>query len=318
MEIYKAESKIGRQGPWYLGLLSLFLIGFGVVVVLNGVAVLLVSLLFGLDSAELQEFASNPAASTIPHGRIIFLLMQGIASGLAFALAALLYARFIDQASFGWKQQNQRFRFDFAVYVVALSVLAITANAFFIQWNSQLIFPEAWSSLEELLKSQEERIEALTLFLLDFQHVGEFLLGLLVVAVGAGVGEELFFRGVLQPKLQHYTGSPHVAIWVTAFIFSAIHFQFYGLIPRAFLGAFFGYLYYYTGSLWYPMLAHTFNNGLTIVMLYLYRQQLVEMDIQDPDLVAPLVSLGAGGLLVLGIGLLRKMNRKRHELEKSI
>ncbi|EIM78752.1 abortive infection protein [Nitritalea halalkaliphila LW7] len=318
MEIYKAESKIGRQGPWYLGLLSLFLIGFGVVVVMNGIAVLLVSLLFGFESAELQEFASDPASSTLPHARIVFLLMQGIASGLAFALAALIYARFIDNASFGWKHQNQRFRFDFAVYVVALSVLAITANAYFIQWNSQLTLPESWAALEEALKSQEERLEELTLFLLDFQHIGEFLLGFLVVAVGAGIGEELFFRGVLQPKLQRYTGNPHVAIWVTAFIFSAIHFQFYGLIPRTFLGAFFGYLYYYTGSLWYPALAHTFNNGLTILMVYLHRQELVETDIQDPSLVAPLLSLGAGGLLVLGLGLLRKMNKKRHELEKSI
>ncbi|HAZ23715.1 MAG TPA: CPBP family intramembrane metalloprotease domain-containing protein, partial [Algoriphagus sp.] len=86
----------------------------------------------------------------------------------------------------------------------------------------------------------------LTQFLTDFQSVPELLTGLLVIGVLAGIGEEMFFRGVLQPKLHLYTGSVHWGIWLTAIIFSAIHIQFYGFVPRVFLGAIFGYLYVYS------------------------------------------------------------------------
>jgi membrane protease YdiL (CAAX protease family) len=159
----------------------------------------------------------------------------------------------------------------------------------------------------------------LTKFLTDFQSIPELLTGILVIGVFAGIGEEMFFRGMLQPKMKQYTNSAHWGIWLTAIIFSAIHVQFYGFLPRVFLGALFGYLYLYSGSLLYPILAHIFNNALTVIVIYMSNQGMVDFDIESSDSVSyPAAMLG---LLVLMVGFFyfKKINQpKDGELGKGI
>jgi uncharacterized protein len=127
-----------------------------------------------------------------------------------------------------------------------------------------------------------------------------FLMGILVIGVLAGIGEEFLFRGVLQPKLHLFTGNAHVAIWLSAFIFSAIHFQFYGFFPRMMLGAVFGYLYLYSGSLVYPIIGHILNNTFTVVLVYLNKLGKIEFNIDETDQVS--IPLALIGLLILVVG----------------
>ena len=174
-------------------------------------------------------------------------------------------------------------------------------NGLLVYWNSQLVLPESLSALESWMKAMEDQLMQLTQFLTDFQSVPELLTGLLVIGVLAGIGEEMFFRGVLQPKLHLYTGSVHWGIWLTAIIFSAIHIQFYGFVPRVFLGAIFGYLYVYSGSLVYPIIAHILNNSLTVLLVYASNQGLVDFDLESTDNVS--YPLALGGLLVLLAGI---------------
>ncbi len=105
--------------------------------------------------------------------------------------------------------------------------------------------------------------------------------GLLVIALIPAIGEELVFRGLIQPKVHKLFGNIHAAVWITGFLFSFIHFQFYGLVPRMLLGVLFGYLYAWSGNLWYPVLGHFINNGFTLVMFYLHQQKTVNIDIDD-------------------------------------
>jgi membrane protease YdiL (CAAX protease family) len=121
----------------------------------------------------------------------------------------------------------------------------------------------------------------LTKFLTDFENTTELLVGILVIGVLAGIGEEYLFRGIIQPKIRYYTGSMHMGVWITAIVFSAIHFQFYGFMPRLMLGALFGYLYVYSGSLLYPMVAHALNNTFTVLMVYLNKLDVMEFDLED-------------------------------------
>ena len=104
--------------------------------------------------------------------------------------------------------------------------------------------------------------------LLTMPSFMEFAFTLLVVAIVPALGEELVFRGVAQPALRRWTGSAHAAVWITAVIFSAIHFQFQGFLPRMFLGALLGYLLVWTQNLWVPILAHFFNNALQVALGY--------------------------------------------------
>ena len=131
-------------------------------------------------------------------------------------------------------------------------------------------------------------------FLLAFSDLGQFALGLLVVAVLPAICEELFFRGMIQPLLLRATGSPHRAIWVTAIVFSAIHFQFFGFVPRMLLGALFGYIYYWSGNLRLAMLAHFVNNGLTVTLSYFSRRGDISLDPDKlPEAPLPVLLLSA-------------------------
>jgi membrane protease YdiL (CAAX protease family) len=114
----------------------------------------------------------------------------------------------------------------------------------------------------------EESAKVLTERFLNTSSVGMMLVNLLVMALLPAVCEEMMFRGWLQRVLGKSVNY-HTAIWVSAFVFSAIHFQFYGFIPRMLIGAALGYLYYYTGSLWAPIVAHFTNNAAAVVTAFL-------------------------------------------------
>lgn len=105
-----------------------------------------------------------------------------------------------------------------------------------------------------------------------------FILNLILIAFLPGIGEELVFRGILQKHMGGILKNPIAAIWISAFIFSAIHFQFEGFFPRIVLGATLGYLYYWTGNLWVPMIAHAFNNGIQIILIYFTGMDVSEFD----------------------------------------
>nr|MDQ3017849.1 CPBP family intramembrane metalloprotease [Bacteroidota bacterium] len=104
--------------------------------------------------------------------------------------------------------------------------------------------------------------------ILDMHSPIIFLLNFLLIAVLPGIGEELLFRGIVQKQISGILKSPIAGIWMAAFIFSAIHMQFEGFLPRLVLGAILGYLYHWTKNLWVPMIVHAFNNGIQIFLIY--------------------------------------------------
>jgi membrane protease YdiL (CAAX protease family) len=135
-------------------------------------------------------------------------------------------------------------------------------------WNQQMHFPEFLKSVEVWMKAKEAEATRLTLVLLGVNGIRDFLVNLFMIALLPAIAEELMFRGAVQRSFNRMFGSPHAAIWLSAFIFSAIHMQFYGFLPRLLLGAAFGYIYYWSGSLWYAMLAHFLNNGYAVCMAW--------------------------------------------------
>ncbi|WP_432711775.1 CPBP family intramembrane glutamic endopeptidase [Pedobacter sp.] len=135
-------------------------------------------------------------------------------------------------------------------------------------WNQQMHLPDFLKPVELWMKAKEEEAMRMTLLLLTMKGFGDFLLNLFMIALLPAIAEELMFRGGVQRSFTRMFGNPHVAIWLSAFIFSAIHMQFYGFLPRLLLGAGFGYIYLWSGSLWYAMLAHFLNNGFAVCMAW--------------------------------------------------
>jgi len=125
----------------------------------------------------------------------------------------------------------------------------------------------------------------------------ELIFNVFLIGIIPGIGEELIFRGLIQRNIRKIIENPIAAIWITAVIFSAFHFQFQGFIPRLLLGALLGYLYYWTNNLWVPIIAHAFNNGIQVIMQYLYSEEISSVNIDDMESVPAWVALVSVGII---------------------
>ena len=241
--------------------------------------------------------------------RTPLLIMQGVGSLIGFIVLPWLLLKYFYKgviADFGNKINNP----ILILIALLITLFFMGLNAPFIEWNQNFSFPEAFAGIEEKLKALEDTLAKTSNFITHFDSWGQLLLGLVVVAIIPGIGEELVFRGLVQNHVFRIFNNIHVAIWIGALLFSLFHLQFYGLVPRMLLGALFGYLYYFSGNIIYPMIAHFFNNGFTLVMLYLYQQNVVEYNIEDTEVLPwPQVIFSAAITLVLFI--LFKQNAKK-------
>ena len=159
----------------------------------------------------------------------------------------------------------------YVLLTIACMIAAIPVMNLIIAWNESVTLPSWLNNVEQWMTAREAEAKAITDLLLDTHSVGGLLLNLLLIGVMAAIGEEFLFRGLIQRLLYEKSRNTHIAVWTTALLFSAIHLQFYGFIPRLFLGAFFGYLVVWTGNLWLSVIAHFFNNALSVIADYLMR-----------------------------------------------
>lgn len=186
-------------------------------------------------------------------------------------------------------------------FLIALfaTVAFILVNGYIIEWNSNIQLPEFMSGFEKWAKDIEESLAETTKMLTTFNSFSAFVLAFIVVAILPGIGEELLFRGLVQNGLHRWSKNTHVAIWLSAFLFSAIHLQFYGLFPRMALGAVFGYLYVWSGNLWYPIIAHITNNGLSLIVAYLFQLGIIEVNPEDTEALP--IAYSVGGLVLCAL-----------------
>ena len=192
-------------------------------------------------------------------------LLQSVAT---FLLPALAGAYLWSNTPMQWLHLNKKPSWQEALAAVVVMLLAIPGINLLSAWNQQMVLPEWMSGIEQWMRMQEDAAAQLTEQFLRVDTVGGLLVNIGLMALLPAVGEELTFRGVVQGM---FTRNKHVAIWATAAIFSFVHLQFYGFLPRMLLGAMFGYMLWWTGSLWVPMLMHFVNNcGAVVVAFWAY------------------------------------------------
>jgi uncharacterized protein len=162
------------------------------------------------------------------------------------------------------------------IMVFAIPVINLLATA-----NSMIKFPEYLSGLEHYMMNKENEAKDITDAFLKVSSVGGLVVNLIMMGVVAAVGEELLFRGVLQCIFSNWTKSFHWGIVISAFIFSALHMQFYGFFPRWFLGIMFGYMFVWSGSLWLPIFAHFLNNSIAVITYYFINKGIVNEKAAD-------------------------------------
>ena len=159
---------------------------------------------------------------------------------------------------------------------VLVCVVSLPAMNWLVEWNKSMQLPQALSGLEQWMQAMEKQGEQMTQGMLQHQSVPGLLANVLVVGFLAGLSEEIFFRGGMLKMFSRSGNYTHVAVWAVAIIFSAIHMQFYGFVPRMLLGAWFGYLLWWTRSLWVPIIAHALNNSLVVVFTWVEERGMVD------------------------------------------
>jgi len=167
--------------------------------------------------------------------------------------------------AFAWLKMDRKVDWTHVLLALGIMVCAIPVINLLADLNGQIQLPKSLDFIEDFMRQQEDTASALTERFLQADNIGMLLINLCLMAILPALAEELSFRGTLQQIL----GNRHVAIWVTAFIFSAIHMQFYGFIPRMLMGAMFGYMFVWTGSLWIPILMHFVNNSIAVIAFYI-------------------------------------------------
>lgn len=166
--------------------------------------------------------------------------------------------------------------------LMLLVLLAAEPVVAFSGWlNQQMSLPDFLSGLENWMSAMEERAMELTESFLHVTTWTGLLVNLLMIAVIPGVGEELFFRGLLQQFFGKWFRNVPVAVIFTALLFSGLHMQFYGFLPRFLLGLLFGYLFVWSGNLWYPILAHILHNTLPVIGYYLQATGKTGLDLDE-------------------------------------
>lgn len=195
--------------------------------------------------------------------------MQIISQIGLFILPAWLFAYFTQKKQWQYLKISKKISGLLIISGVVLIIAAIPLINALLEWNQKLNLPESMAGIESWMRDTELAAEKLTKAFLRADNFGVFLINILMIGILPAIGEELLFRGCLQQIFRQWFRNHHLAVWITAFIFSFIHFQFYGFVPRMFLGVILGYVFVWSANLWLPMIIHFVNNAMAVLYYYI-------------------------------------------------
>lgn len=200
--------------------------------------------------------------------------------------------------------------------IAVVLAVSVPAQEAVIYCNYHISLPESMAAFEAIARQLETSAFETLRQLLANTSAGALIVNILIIGVFAGLSEELLFRGCFQRLLTTGGVNPHVAIWIVAFCFSALHFQLFGFVPRMLLGAYFGYLLLWTRSLWAPVTAHVLNNVMFVVTAWHQaRTEGIESVSGEPSLWPAWATVASAALTAAAIYLLWK-GRVGRDLEK--
>lgn len=242
-----------QEKSYWIQLLVLALFMLGGLLFSSALGELIILLIYG--TPNMLE-ASDPVTS--------IRISQTFVSIGTFLLPSLLFAYCQNRQWFDYNAANRRAPQSMINMVLILSITLLPVVGLLSAFN-QSIMPQE-GAVAEFMRNLEENANQILELVTSQRSSWDLAANLLVFAVLTGICEEFLFQGALQPLMMKWTKNPHVGILLTAFIFSALHFQFYGFIPRFMLGVYLGYLFYWSRSLWLPILAHVLHNALSLMV----------------------------------------------------
>jgi membrane protease YdiL (CAAX protease family) len=244
---------------------------FAYIVIAQAITLMLLPI---IGNHSLEAYTKIENLQTLPELFQAFVLSDMIGKIVGFVLIPLVYLKISKQENANPFFQDVRIPFETLSILLGISALLFSLPSITIlaEINQNIHLPEAFSSLEESLRSTEKLAAELTMLFVRVDTPGDIALSFFAIAVIPAIGEEIIFRGFFQRELIQQTGKVHLSVWIAAFVFSFIHFQFLGFFPRVLLGALLGYMYVWSGSLLVPICMHFTNNALTLSLLIIYKK----------------------------------------------
>jgi uncharacterized protein len=179
------------------------------------------------------------------------------------------------------------------IIVFVLTLVSLPLINWLKELNDMMSLPDSMAGIEQWMKASEKNMEKITEIFLAGTGVTDLIANLFIIAFMAAISEEVFFRGIMQNVMIENTRNIHSGIIITAIVFSMVHLQFYGFLPRMMLGLMLGYLYYWSKTLWLPVFAHFVNNGSAVLFVWLEKRGQIPPGTDK---------MGSGGELSLVIG----------------
>ncbi len=272
--------------PW---LHFLFLLGLTLVsmVLFSAISIAAIPFLFDISLLELMEGMGMGDFSGENGNIDVLKFMQITQSVGMFIVPPLIYFRLAGLRGSDYLTRNRTALPLFLLLTAGIGFISAPMVELSYQVNQFLDLPSFLDGLEAWMRESEKMMEELTQLLLSMDGWTDFLVNMLMIAVIPAIGEELMFRGALQRILERWFGNIHWAIFIAAVLFSFIHMQFFGFLPRLLLGLLFGYLFYWSGNIWVPIAAHFLNNGMIVLLTFLFQQKISNFDPgQDQEFTA--------------------------------
>lgn len=283
----------------FMFLVAAVIAGMGILSLIGGLAAWAVT---GINVLQDPALLSHPEQPGVLNALRIIQIFTSLG---VFLLPALFMAYMVSTQPSSYLNSDKKPIFIHLLLAILFLFLAQPFMAWLIQWNEGMHLPDSMAGVEQWMKDSEGKAEVLMNAFLAGDRISDLLLNLFMIAVIPALAEEFLFRGFIQKLFKEWLGNIHVAIFLSAFIFSAIHMQFFGFVPRLFLGMIFGYFMVWSGSIWVPVIAHFLNNAAAVILYFLVARGSVQGDPETmgggPEymwMVLPSVIIG-GGILYL-------------------
>ncbi|MBL7750555.1 MAG: CPBP family intramembrane metalloprotease [Chitinophagaceae bacterium] len=299
-----------KYRPAWSQLLVFIGLSFAIFMVLSIIGMFILARMTGMGMMEMADV--NKWDLTNPNTLLIVRGMLTIQFLCLFLIPVLLFAYFSDphpMEYLGLKQKTPAFYFAAGILIMILSFPLASWLGIL---NQSIPFPESMQKwMDETAEGSNKQIE----FMLTQKGTDQLLKNLFFIAVFAGVGEELFFRGVIQRLLIRWFKSPWAGILAAAAIFSAIHFQFDGFLPRMMLGIVLGAMYWYSGSLWTAILAHVVYDGVIVIITHFDPSKISSDAPLDMNGLSPAI-MGIVSLVLVSALIYWMRKRSTNSMEK--
>lgn len=233
---------------------------------------------FDAPISELTKFISKPDT---PEAILFLKFFQVVNQIGVFILPAALFTFLVSNSTFNYLSLNKVPKL-ISILIGGLIIYTVLPFINYLdELNRSMNLPDFLSGMEEWMKEKEIQAKNLTEIFLNTNSISGLLGNIIIVALLPAIGEELLFRGLLIKLFNQITKNIHVAVIISAIIFSAFHLQFYGFLPRLMLGAILGYLFVFTGNLWVPIFVHFLNNTSSAIVYYLHSNDYINVPMED-------------------------------------